>query len=141
MNKRIVKSPKLYFYDTGLLCHLLGIKSVTALKKNNAYCALFENWVMSEIRKNNFNAARNEGMYYFRDSTGNEVDIISERDGELVAIEIKAGVKTNNNNLRGLKYWQKYQLKSQSILVYGGKSIGAKNERLSIVPWTEVANF
>ena len=141
MNKRIIKSPKLYFYDTGLLCHLLGIKSVTALQKNNVYGALFENWVMSEIRKNNFNAARNEGMYYFRDSTGNEVDLISERDGEPVAIEIKAGGKTNNNNLRGLKYWQKYQPKSQSILVYGGKSNGAINERLSIVSWTEVANM
>lgn len=141
MNKRIVKSPKLYFYDTGLLCHLLGIKSVTALQKNNAYGALFENWVMSEIRKNNFNAARNEGMYYFRDSTGNEVDLISERDGEPVAIEIKAGGKINNNNLRGLKYWQKYQPKSQSVLVYGGKSNGLINERISIVSWKEVANM
>ena len=54
MNKRIVRSPKLYFYDTGLLCNLLGINSVTALQKHNAYGALFENWVISEIRKNNF---------------------------------------------------------------------------------------
>ena len=141
MNKRIVKTPKLYFYDTGLLCYLLGIKSVTALQKNNAYGALFENWVMSEIKKNNFNAARNEGMYYFRDSAGNEVDLISEREGELVAIEIKAGGKINNNMLRGLMYWQKYQPKSQSILVYGGKSNELINERISIAAWTEVANM
>lgn len=51
MNKRIVKSPKLYFYDTGLLCHLLGIKSIASLKKNNAYTALFENWVITKIKK------------------------------------------------------------------------------------------
>ena len=141
MNKRIVKSPRLYFYDTGLLCHLLGIKSITALKKNNTYGALFENWVMSEIRKNNFNAARNEGMYYFRDSTGNEVDIISERDGELMAIEIKSGVKINNNMFRGLKYWQKYYPKSHCVLVHGGSSNELINDRISILPWTEVANL
>jgi hypothetical protein len=55
---QIVKSPKLYFYDTGLLCHLLGIKNITALKKNKTYGFLFENWVISEIRKNNFNLIR-----------------------------------------------------------------------------------
>lgn len=141
MNKRIIKSPKLYFYDTGLLCYLLGIKSVTALQKQNAYGAIFENWIISEIKKNNLNAARNEGMYYFRDSAGNEVDLISERDGELVAIEIKAGKKINNNMLRGLMYWQKYQPKSAGILVNGGSGNEFFSERMSTVPWTEVANL
>lgn len=141
MNKRIIKSPKLYFYDTGLLCFLLGIKSITALQKHNAYGALFENWVLSEIKKNNFNAGRNEGMYYFRDSTGNEVDLISEREGELVAFEIKAGGKINNNMLRGLKYWQKYQPGSRGVLVYGGRTSEIINERISIASWTEVANI
>ena len=141
MNKRIIKSPKLYFYDTGLLCFLLGIKSITALQKHNAYGALFENWVISEIKKNNFNACRNEGVYYFRDSTGNEVDLISEREGELVAFEMKAGGKINNNMLRGLKYWQKYQPGSRGVLVYGGRISKMINERISIASWTEVANI
>ena len=141
MNKRIVKSPKLYFYDTGLLCQLLGINSVTALKKNPAYGALFENWVISEIRKNNFNAGLNEGLYYFRDNTGNEVDIIRERDGELMAIEIKAGHKLNNNMLTGLKYFQKYQPQSSGVVVYGGSSSESINEKMSAVPWREVANL
>ncbi len=141
LNKRIVKSPKLYFYDTGLLCHLLGIKSVTALQKKHAYGALFENWVISEIRKNNFNTAQNDGMYYFRDSTGNEIDLISERDGEPVAIEIKSGKKSDNNMFRGLKYWQKYQPKSQCILLYGGKQHEMITDTLSLVPWTEVINL
>lgn len=141
MNKRIIKSPKLYFYDTGLLCFLLGIKSITALQKHNAYGALFENWVISEIKKNNFNACRNEGVYYFRDSTGNEVDLISEREGELVAFEIKSGGKINNNMLRGLKYWQKYQPGSRGVLVYGGRICKMINERISIASWTEVANI
>jgi uncharacterized protein len=141
MNKRVVKSPKLYFYDTGLLCHLLGIKSITALQKNNAYGALFENWVISEIRKNNFNAAQNDGMYYFRDSAGNEIDLISERDGAPVAIEIKSGKQHNSNQLRGLKYWQKYQPKSQCVLLYRGRQHQMITDTLSLVPWTEVVNL
>ena len=141
MNKRIVKSPKIYFYDTGLLCFLLGIKSETSLKKNMAYGALFENWAITEIRKNNFNTAQPGGMYYFRDSAGNEVDLITERDGEPVAIEIKSSGKINNSMLHGLKYWQKHQPKSQSILLHGGKTNEITNERMSILPWTEVANL
>jgi predicted AAA+ superfamily ATPase len=141
MNKRIVKSPKLYFYDTGLLCHLRGIKSLSALQKHNAYGALFENWVITEIRKNNFNAGQNEGMYYFRDNIGNEVDLIAEREGAPVAIEIKAGIKADNHMLRGLKYWQKLQPESHSILMHRGSSYEILNENMSIVPWTEVVNL
>jgi uncharacterized protein len=141
MNKRIVKSPKLYFYDTGLVCHLLGMKSITALKKSDSYGHIFENWVITEIRKNNFNAGLHEGMYYFRDSVGNEVDLITEKDGEVLAIEIKAGTKVNSNMFRGLQYWQKNQPKSQCILVHGGGSNEMITESMSVVPWTEVANM
>ncbi|MEO8772005.1 MAG: ATP-binding protein [Ferruginibacter sp.] len=141
MNKRIVKSPKLYFYDTGLLCYLLGIKSVSALQKNNAYGSLFENWVITEIRKNNFNAGIHESMYYFRDNTGNEVDLVMERDGELVAIEIKASLKLNSGMLRGLHFWQKYQPKANAILIHGGNTNENVNDRMSILPWKEVENL
>ena len=141
MNKRIVKSPKLYFYDTGLLCHLLSIKSMSALKKHSAYGALFENWIITEIRKNNFNAGLNEGMYYFRDTVGNEVDLVIERNGEPLAIEIKAGVKADNNMLRGLKYWQKLQPKSNCILINSGSNNVIITETMSVLPWTEVINL
>ena len=114
---------------------------MATLQKNNACGALFENWVISEIRKNNFNTAQNEGMYYFRDSTGNEVDLISERDGELMAIEIKAGSKTDNHMFLGLKYSQKYQPSSHCVLVYGGNSNKIINDRMSMVPWSEVASL
>lgn len=141
MNKRIVKSPKLYFYDTGLLCHLLGIKSSTGLQKQTAYGSIFENWIVTEIKKNNFNAGLNEGMYYFRDSLGNEVDLITERGGEPMAIEIKAGVKADNNMLRGLKYWQKLQPKSNCILMNAGSKNISITETMNVLPWTEVVNL
>jgi predicted AAA+ superfamily ATPase len=141
MNKRIVKSPKLYFYDTGLLCHLRGIKSLSALQKHNAYGALFENWVITEIRKNNFNAGQNEGMYYFRDNIGNEVDLITEKGDEPLAIEIKASAKVTGNMLRGLYYWQKNQSKSQAVLLHGGSTNEMINENMSVLPWAEVVNL
>ena len=106
-SKRLIKSPKLYFYDTGLLCHLLGIKSVSALKKHSAYGFIFENWMITEIKKNSFNNGLNEFMYYFRDNIGNEVDLILEREEYPLAIEIKAALKLNSNMLRGLNFWQR----------------------------------
>lgn len=141
LNKRIVKSPKLYFYDTGLLCFLLGIKTEVSLEKNTAYGAIFENWAISEIRKNNFNNAQNEGMYYFRDSAGNEIDLILEREGEPIAIEIKSSKKVEDSMMRGLKYWQKLQPNSQTILLHGGDRNEILNERMSILPYTEVSNL
>lgn len=141
MNKRIVKSPKLYFYDTGLLCHLLGIKSLAGLQKNKAYGAIFENWILTEIKKNNFNAGQNEGMYYFRDNTGNEVDLITEREGEPLAIEIKSAAKVTSNMFRGLNFWQKYQPMGHSILLHKGIANEELSDRISVVPWTEVVNL
>jgi hypothetical protein len=141
MKKRIVKSPKLYFYDTGLLCHLLGIKSSAALQKHAAYGSIFENWVITEIRKNNFNAGINEGMYYFRDSLGNEVDLITEKNGLSLAIEIKASKKVSSGMLRGLHFWQKNQPNGQGILLYSGATNETVSEKISIASWTEVKNL
>jgi uncharacterized protein len=141
LNKRIIKSPKLYFYDTGLLCCLLGIKTESALRKHNAYGAIFENWIISEIRKNDANLAAHEGMYYFRDSAFNEIDLILEKEGEPIAIEIKSSVKVSDNMFKGLKYWQKLQPNRQSILIHGGIDDRVINERLSVMPWTGVENI
>jgi uncharacterized protein len=141
MNKRIVKSPKLYFYDTGLLCYLLGIKTDSALQKNAAYGSIFENWIIAEIRKNDFNAAQNNRMYFFRDSVGNEVDLILEKEGKPIAIEIKSAKKVDTSMLGGLKYWQKLQPNTNSLLIYGGEQNEIINEKISIIPWYEVANI
>lgn len=142
LNKRIIKSPKLYFYDTGLLCYLLNIKSTDALKKNSNYGGIFENWTITEIRKNNFNIGIANAMYYFRDSTGNEVDLILERENNPVAIEIKAGTKLNSSMLKGLQYWRKYQPNSQSnILLYGGEETKTIDEKTSVVSWKEIGDI
>jgi predicted AAA+ superfamily ATPase len=141
LNKRIIKSPKLYFYDTGILCYLLGIKSIEALKRHKAYGSIFENWILTELKKNNANKAINDGMYFFRDSAGNEVDLISEKDGEPLAIEIKSAINHTPSMLQGLKYWQKYMPKSQCILIHGGAADELINDRMSVLPWTSIGDL
>ncbi|MBX7203430.1 MAG: DUF4143 domain-containing protein [Bacteroidia bacterium] len=141
MNKRVMKSPKLYFYDTGLLCHLSGLKSISALKGSSAYGAIFENWIISEIRKNNENSGVNDRFYYFRDSAGNEVDLLIERNEEVLAVEINSGAKFNESILRGLKYWRKYHPENQGILVYGRSSDRILDERMSMLSWKQVTEL
>jgi uncharacterized protein len=80
-------------------------------------------------------------MYYFRDSAGNEIDLILEREGEPIAIEIKSSKKVEDSMLRGLKYWQKLQPNSQTILLHGGDRDELLNEKMSILPYNEVINL
>ena len=141
LNKRIIKSPKLYFYDTGLLCYLLNITTQAALVKHNSYGAIFENWAMTEIKKNRVNTGINGGMYYFRDSAGNEVDLIMEKNNETTGIEIKATKKPERTHFQGLKYWKKYQQNSKSILVHGGSRNEITGDNIGILPWLEIANL
>jgi predicted AAA+ superfamily ATPase len=138
LNKRITKTAKLYFYDTGLLCYLLGIGSEAKLRQHAAWGAIFENWVMTEIRKNRYNAGLDGGMYFFRDSAGNEVDLILEKDGRPFAIEIKATVKPDTSHFTGLKYWQKHARLNDGFLVAAGKGKMTTPEPFGLVAWDEV---
>lgn len=139
LNKRIVKSPKLYFYDTGLLCYLLGIHSESVLKTHSKFGLLFQNWIITEIKKNQLNRGVKPRMYFFRDSTGNEVDLILEKEGQPIAIEIKSSKRFNRDMLNGLRYWIKYNRNQSGILIYCGEPIDSEDEQLSIVNWMNVA--
>ncbi len=140
-NKRIIKAPKLYFYDTGILCNLLNIHSVTALKNSGYYGALFENLMMTEIRKNRLNKEKSGQMYFFRDSTGNEVDVIIENEDGLLPLEIKSSKKADRNDLKNLKWFHKVFRQQKGILLYGGKTtIGYENE-IQQLGWESVTDI
>ncbi len=141
LSKRIIKSPKLYFYDTGLLCYLLGIYSETALAKSEKYGALFENWILTEIRKNRYNKGLSGGMHYFRDSAGNEVDLILEKQGETLAIEIKSSKRFNTDMVSGLRYWQKYNRGGKGILIFGGEKSKDAIDPIGILTWRDVVHI
>lgn len=80
-------------------------------------------------------------MYFFRDSAGNEVDLLLEKEGEPIAIEIKSGTSFNREMLGGLRYWAKYNQNKKGILLYRGEPMDTENGLLSIMNWKEVAGF
>ncbi len=123
LNKRLVKSPKLYFYDTGLACSLLGIESAGQLVNYPLRGALFETMAVSELIKNKFNQGRLPQPFWLSDKSGHEVDYITEKEGELSGIEIKAGETFSKDYFINLKYWQKRKIikPKDSLVIYGGE--------------------
>ena len=122
-NKRLVKSPKLYFFDTGLLCFLLGIKNAKELHTHPFKGAIFENLIIAELHKTQFNKALQPQLYYWRDKTGHEIDcLILQAHNKFEAIEIKAGSTFNADYFSNLNYFAEIShLKSQQKhVIYNG---------------------
>ena len=121
-NKRMVKSPKLYFLDTGLLVYLLGIRSSNELRTHSSRGAIFEGFVVSELLKNALNRGEEPGLHFWRDSAGHEVDVLLDREEELIPIEIKSGATLASDFFTGLRYWLDLAgtPNAPAALVYGG---------------------
>jgi len=121
-NKRLVKMPKLYFYDTGLACSLLGIKKQEQLSLHFNYGSLFENFIINEFLKYALNKGEMAENYFWRDKSGNEIDLIVESGNLLVPIEIKSGKTFSNDFFKNLKYWNKLSGKkpADNFVIYGG---------------------
>jgi hypothetical protein len=141
-NKRLVKSPKLYFLDTGLAARLLGIQTVEQLALHPERGALFESWVVTELLKARYNQALSSNLYFWRDHTGNEVDIIVEQHNRLIPIEVKSGQTIGSDFLKGLNHW--LQLAGDSSgpgwLVYGG-SQNQVRQNIQIVAWNNIGQL
>ncbi|MCQ2397673.1 MAG: ATP-binding protein [Sphaerochaetaceae bacterium] len=119
--KRLVKSPKLYFYDTGLACALLGIRDTEQLRKDKAYGALFENLVVLEYIKRNFNELKSEKMYYYRTSDGIEVDLVIERGRKIQPVEIKSTKTFQTTWTKGIeKFNSEYSDSVSGLVLYDG---------------------
>lgn len=101
--KRLIKSPKLYFYDAGLACGLLGLRNADQVARDPLWGSLFENFIVMEALKDRLNAGESAEMYFYGDSEGNEVDLLLPTGGKLHPIEIKAGATVNNDFFKGLK--------------------------------------
>jgi hypothetical protein len=121
-SKRLVKSPKLYFLDTGLLCHPLRIREPADLALHAARGAIFESFVVSELHKRALHAGREPDLFFWRDSAGNEVDLILDRGVRLIPVEIKSGKTIATDFFKGLHYWRRLAggEDGPAALVYGG---------------------
>ncbi len=120
-NKRIMKSPKLYFCDTGLLCHLLHIHEEGILRTHPLVGAIVENYAINEIRKAYLNAGKVPELYFFRDSNGHEVDLILVDGSSTFAIEIKSTQTLRSELFSGLRKFQLLMPQSKPVLIYGGQ--------------------
>ncbi len=120
--KRLVKSPKLYFYDVGLACWLLGLRTAEQVSRDPLWGSLFENFIIMEAMKDRLNAGENAEMYFYRDSEGNEVDLLLPTGTKLHAIEIKAGATIIPDYFKGLKTFASHhpQAVSGGNVIYGG---------------------
>ena len=108
-SKRIIKTPKLYFYDTGLLCYLLGIEVAAQLDTHPLRGAIFENFVVSELLKSRFNQGETPRYFFFRDRRGLEVDVLEERGGWLHPIEIKLSATLSPSFVEALETFNRLQ--------------------------------
>jgi uncharacterized protein len=140
-SKRLVKTPKLYFYDTGLACSLLEIKSTLQLAIHYLKGNLFENLVINEFIKEFYNHGETPSISFWRDKTGNEVDLICEMAEQLMAFEVKSGETFTPDQLKGLKYWAKLARFSAEncSLIYNG-ALPFKTSSGNVLPWHSLHN-
>ena len=137
-NKTIVKRPKLYFYDSGLVCSLLGITSNEVLELHPFKGAIFETLVVSEFIKLQQSSGDKPQLYYWRDKTGREIDLIVEKSFESIAIEIKSGKTIQNSFFKNLDYWKKISGGKKTVLVYNGDIEQKRTNGTDVMNWKNV---
>ncbi|MHC1779116.1 MAG: ATP-binding protein [Bacteroidales bacterium] len=132
-NKRIVKMPKLYFYDTGLASALLGIEKEKLLDIHPFRGNLFENLVIAEFLKRRFNAGKTNNLYFWRDNVGNEVDLLLTDGSSVTPVEIKSGQTVTNEYFKGIQFWNKISGTQSGYIIYGGNTDQHRSNGISVV--------
>ena len=130
--------PKLYFHDAGLACWLLGIRTAEQLASHPLRGSIFETFIISELIKSRLNQGERPDLYSWRDSNGNEVDVIAEQGAELLPIEIKSGRSVTREAFAGLNKWRTLagDTAMKGALVYGGDESYSQNE-VAVTGWRE----
>lgn len=138
-NKRIVKKPKIYFTDTGLVSSLLGIKKKEELDYHFLKGGIFEGFVVNEVLKANYNIGEKYEIYYWRDNHKKEIDLIIDIGIKQLGIEIKSSETVNEKYFDGLKYWKELtKIDADNLyLIYGGKE-NMKRNGMNVVSWNNI---
>lgn len=135
-NKRLVKMPKLYFYDVGLASALLGVQDEDQLNIHPFKGSLFENMVVVELLKQRLNKGKPNNLYFWRNSRGNEIDVIIDNFNQLVPIEIKSGKTITNDYFKGLNYWNNLTGFTGGKVIYGGEEYQKRSHDFEVIPLT-----
>ena len=140
-NKRLIKSPKIYFYDTGLLSSLLKISKPNTVLTHYLYGNLFENLVISEILKIFYHKGLKPNVYYWRESNGTEIDCIIEHNyDKITAIEIKGGQTFTKDYLKNIKKLNSNDIKIDKKLIYAGET-SATISGIELIAWDDFPVF
>jgi predicted AAA+ superfamily ATPase len=140
--KRLVKTPKLYFYDSGLAACLLGIQNAGQLAIHPQRGPLFETWVVAELLKARYGRALGSNLFFWRDRSGREVDILIEQGATLVPVEIKSGQTVQPDFFQGIEDWRRIsgQTNNEAWLVFGGDREQQRG-RLHVLPWRHIGDL
>ncbi|MXV15821.1 ATP-binding protein [Hufsiella ginkgonis] len=139
-NKRLVKMPKLYFYDTGLACSLLGISKIDYLDTHPLKGSLFENYVLSDLVKERYNKNEVFNLYFWRDNVGNEMDVVVDNGTDLYPIEIKAGKTITSDYFKNFLFWKKITGSERGTVIYAGSETQIRSNGLKVVPWNNITD-
>ena len=135
-NKRLTKTPKVYFYDTGLACSVLGIRSKDELVGHKMRGPLFENLILNEYQKYYLNLGESPKLYYWKDKKS-EVDCLIETSYDtIIPIEFKSGHSLSADQFKGIRYFLGLSEINQGFLIFGGDK-SQKREDVSVYPWNE----
>lgn len=142
IRKRLVKMPKLHFYDTGLACWLLGIRSVEQLAAHPLRGALFETWMVSEVLKHRTNRGATGGLGFYRDRAGVELDLVVDDADRLTLVEAKSGTTPSRGMFDGAKrvgsFLSGIRPRLKLAVVYGGSQARQQSDGGLLVPWRQV---
>lgn len=140
-NKRLIKSPKLYFYDTGLLNHLLGIRSAEDLEENRLKGNIFENLILAEYQKNNHHLYLHQDYYFWQDSNAHEVDLLMQKKQGFSIFEIKATQTINSGLFKEMDRFEEIATQAQvnKTLIYGGLE-NEKRTKYNILSWQNISD-
>lgn len=135
-SKRLIKRPKLYFYDSGVAASLLGIKTGEQLTTHYLKGNLFENLIISDSIKQSHHQGMNPSCYFWRDNHGNEIDLLIDKASKLDLVEIKSGKTINKDYFKGFRYMEKFasEVIESKTVIYGGTEVQTRTSA-QVLPW------
>jgi len=140
-NKRLIKTPKLYFYDTGLLNYLLGIRTVADLQENRLKGQIFENMILAEFQKKNHHLYLHQDYYFWQDSNAHEVDLLTKESQGFSIFEIKATQTVSSDLFKQLNHFEEISgsLNVNKTLIYGGVE-NEKRTHYRVLGWQNISD-
>ena len=145
IRKQVVKTPKLHFFDSGLLCYLLGIREPEQLRLHPLRGAVFESWVVSEIFKGLAHRGMQSNIFHYREARGTEIDLLVENSQELAAVEAKSGATVSEDFFKNLKLFTEHikerdRRQIQKYVVYSG-DMSQKRSQANVVSWKDITKI